>query len=140
MEIEFDACREALLHHTKAVMAELSANTFFTMLMPHLALRSLRAALSPCAMPVVPALLGGCEEVEVGVGGALCRIEGDTHAVAALAGADRLPAISRGLVLFKVAIRDLGKPVRPKVSGQDTLSGMQAICIHRMLQFDQVQT
>jgi len=75
-------------------------------------------------------------EVEVGVGGALCRIEGDAHAVADLAGADRLPARTRDLVLFKVVIRDLGKPVRPKVSGQDKLSGVQAICTHRMLRLD----
>ena len=111
-------------------MAEQSADTFFTMFMPRLALRSLRQALSPSAMPVAQ------WEVEVGVGGALCRIEGDAHAVADLAGADRLPARTRDLVLFKVVIRDLGKPVRPNVSGQDKLSGVQAICTHRMLRLD----
>lgn len=103
---------------------------YFSMKLPSGSTRSLQALLAPSAVTVC-ALQCGIElgaPIEVGVGG---REVADVHAASSLQSA---PVGADELVFFRVVHHNLAMPVRTKAHGQESLSGVKSIVMHRLLE------
>ena len=103
---------------------------YFSMKMPSGSTRSLQALLAPSAVTVCAAQCGielGAP-IEVGVGG---REVADVHAASSLQSA---PVGADELVFFRVVHHNLAMPVRTKAHGQESLSGVKSIVMHRLLE------
>ena len=117
--------RGALEDHVAAVMCK-DSGRFFSIGLPAGSLRSLKSVLA------VSDFKGGAfDNVEAGVSGERPEI----HSASVLAGSEHLCGRGKKLVRFTVDVAHISRAVRLKVSGQQSLSGVQVVAVHSLLLF-----
>ena len=119
--------RYALEQHVGKVTTRQPLGTYFSIRLPSGVLRSLKSTLSVCEF-------GSSLGDEQGISGDVQ----DVRAAATLAGAaSSLSDRGKDLVFFTIIDANIAAAKRIKVDGQQSLSGVQAITCHQLLELDQ---